>query len=84
MIASDLARAHYLLRTAVYNRMYEWDPSTNPNRHPKLLADLINRGEFTFSPLDPMSDASVRACEALLGEHGYVVYKMLLARIEHG
>lgn len=77
-VENDRAR-FYQLRTAVYNKLYEWNPKSDPNMHPYHLAALLGRAEH-FTPLSFLTEAEVTACKNLLGEHGYSYYKMLLAQ----
>lgn len=69
--------AHYRLRTAVYNKLYHWDRNSEPNEHPRQLARLLGRyDDFRY----PMTEREISICHSLLGEHGWTVYKMLLAQ----
>jgi hypothetical protein len=67
------------LRTKVYKKLEEWGVV----RGRSIALRLLLRNECgTFYEAEYMNDEEVRLCEALLGPHGYTVYKMLLAQRE--
>lgn len=88
------------LRIAIYGRFCGWEKAgLMDDKRDKscILWGLLGRpphperswgsGLSYFVPVDDLTDAEASICHALMGEHGYSVYKMLEARlgeVSHG
>ena len=69
-----------IFRAAVYKRMQdEWKLEGD---HITLLRTALGLVDTALGLVDtdPMTDEQNRLCELMAGEHGYAIFKMLLAR----
>ena len=83
--------SHSELRWAVYRRFAQWEAEGREGMPAwgerstclwKLLGRPQDNDRCYFMHDDLCTDAELRACELLLGEHGWTVYKMLVVRME--
>ena len=76
--------SHRELRLAVYRRFAQWEAEGRERSTClwKLLGRPQDNDRCYFMHDDLCTDAELRACELLLGEHGWTVYKMLVVRME--
>lgn len=77
---SEIRQAHATLRFHVYNKFDEW--KIDHSKRSCHLKWLLRGENYYFTTSELLTEEEVNICHALLGPHGFAVYKMLLTRKE--
>ena len=80
MLANYDYHPWYTLRLRAATQLVEWGVAGSTSAAYPVLAKLC--GHPNCNLIQGFNEADARKLEALLGEHGWAVYKIMLARME--